>query len=86
MSRPEPTRKLFRGEPVILNLAQMTRTTPKPAPSSLNFRTTPEKEVLIFGVTFNVHQVHMHQGSLAESVFEPETLRPRSQEHQTTGA
>ncbi|GBM06755.1 hypothetical protein AVEN_62999-1 [Araneus ventricosus] len=47
------------------------------------FCTTPTGGRLIHGVRFSVLQAYMHGGFLAESGFDPGTLRLRSQDHTT---
>ncbi|GFT75875.1 hypothetical protein TNCV_851651 [Trichonephila clavipes] len=51
------TRWLFATDLAILNHGQVTKTTPKLEPSSLNFKTTPKGGRLSFN-RFHVHRVH----------------------------
>ncbi|GBO21093.1 hypothetical protein AVEN_148555-1 [Araneus ventricosus] len=60
----------FGMDLVILNLGQMTRTTPELDAPSPSFLTTPAGGPLAPD-GFGVHQAHLHGGSSIESGFEP---------------
>ncbi|GFU91501.1 hypothetical protein TNCV_2542691 [Trichonephila clavipes] len=63
--RGNATRGLLATDLVILNHGQVTKTTPKLAPSSPNFRTIPTGGRLSID-RFNVHQPLLHGGSSTE--------------------